>query len=107
MLNGFLQTDRSFAELLAVIPMALCLALAYFACAASLDRNGWLKIIQRRVTSEVRDIAPPLDRPSALFTTDPIDARVVDREVARMVKGRRTYETIQHIENPAVCDDEK
>lgn len=30
MLNGFLQTDRSFFELLAVVPMLLCLALAYF-----------------------------------------------------------------------------
>ncbi len=31
MLNGFLRTDRSLLELLAVTPMALCLALAYFA----------------------------------------------------------------------------
>ncbi len=31
MLNGFLRTDRSLFELLAVLPMALCLALAYFA----------------------------------------------------------------------------
>jgi cadmium resistance protein CadD (predicted permease) len=30
-LHGFLTTDRSFLELLAVIPMALCLALCYFA----------------------------------------------------------------------------
>ncbi len=29
MLHGFLRTDRSFFELLAAIPMALCLFLAY------------------------------------------------------------------------------
>ena len=31
MLNGFLRSDRSLFELIAVLPMALCLALAYFA----------------------------------------------------------------------------